>query len=361
MRLALVLQHRGADRSDRHVAQQPLGEVHQPPVLVVRGVELHHRELGVVARRQPLVAEVAVDLEHAVEAADHQPLQEQFRRDAQVHVDVERVVVRDEGLGRRAARDHLQHRRLDFEEALVDHELAHRRDRLAADHEGGARLLVHHQVDVALAVALLAVLEPVELVGQRPQRLGEQAQLLAAHRQLALLRLEQHAARRDDVAEVPALERLVRGLAGVVVGDVELDPTGAVLDRREARLAHHALEHHAAGQHDLDVRLRERLAVEVAVAGRQVAGDVLADEVVREGGAVGAQRGELGAPLRDDLVLVGRAGGRGGGGWGGVVHRVLRRRARRRPVVCRNRRGRGRPARAPRRPRASAAVRWLSW
>ena len=46
----------------------------------------------------------------------------------------------------------------------------------------------------------------------------------------------------------------------------------------------------------------KRLAVEVAVARRQVTGDVLADEVVRKRRAVGAQRGELGATLRDDLA-----------------------------------------------------------
>ena len=44
----------------------------------------------------PLVAEVAADLEDALEAADHQPLQVQLGRDAQVEVEVERVVVGDE-------------------------------------------------------------------------------------------------------------------------------------------------------------------------------------------------------------------------------------------------------------------------
>jgi hypothetical protein len=37
-----------------------------------------------MARRDALVAEVAVDLEHALQAADHQALQVQLGRDAQV-------------------------------------------------------------------------------------------------------------------------------------------------------------------------------------------------------------------------------------------------------------------------------------
>ena len=44
---------------------------------------------------------------------------------------VQRVVVRDEGLGRGAAGDRMHHRRFDFEVAVRDHELADRLDRSA--------------------------------------------------------------------------------------------------------------------------------------------------------------------------------------------------------------------------------------
>ena len=77
-------------------------------------------------RRDAFVAEVAVDLEHPLEAADDQPLQVQLGRDAQVQLHVERVVVRDERPRRGAAGDRLHHRRLDFEEAARDEELADR-------------------------------------------------------------------------------------------------------------------------------------------------------------------------------------------------------------------------------------------
>jgi ribosomal protein L7/L12 len=158
------------------VAQHGLGEVHQVAVRPVGRVELHHRELGVVADADALVAEVAVDLEHALEAAHQQPLQVQLGRDAQEHLLVQRVVVGDEGLGVGAARDGVQHRRLHLQEAVLDHEAADRADRLAARHEARARgILVGDQVDVALAVLLLLVGHAVELVGQRAQALGQQA------------------------------------------------------------------------------------------------------------------------------------------------------------------------------------------
>jgi hypothetical protein len=66
--------------------------------------------------------------------------------------------------------------------------------------------------------------------------------------------------RADDVADVPALERGVGVLARAVVADVELDAAGDVLDGGEAGLAHHALEHDAAGDLDLDRRGFEFLA-----------------------------------------------------------------------------------------------------
>ena len=91
-----VASARGAD-DDR------LGQVHHVVVVAERLVGLEHRELGVVAGVEALVAEDAADLEDPVHAADDQPLERQLERDPQVHVDVERVVVGDERLRRRAA------------------------------------------------------------------------------------------------------------------------------------------------------------------------------------------------------------------------------------------------------------------
>ena len=91
--------------------------------------------------------------------------------------------------------------------------------------------------------------EPLNWIVDVPaltQRLGEQAQFGRVYRQLALVGLEQGSAHRDDVAEVPVLERLVRLGSGDIVRCVELDAAGAVLQRGEARLAHDPFEDHAA-------------------------------------------------------------------------------------------------------------------
>ena len=100
----------------------------RPAIVRVRLVKLQHRELGIVVRGEPFVAEVAVDLVDALQPAHHQPLQIQLRRDAQVQIDVQRVVVRDERTRRRAAVERLHHRRLHFDEAARFQLPAQRRD-----------------------------------------------------------------------------------------------------------------------------------------------------------------------------------------------------------------------------------------
>ena len=101
----------------RRLRQQFGREIHQAAIIGVGLVELQHRELGIVMRGEALVAEVAIDLVDALQPAHHQPLQVQLRRDAQVEIDIERVVVRDERPRRRAAVERLHHGRFHLDEA----------------------------------------------------------------------------------------------------------------------------------------------------------------------------------------------------------------------------------------------------
>ena len=48
----------------RHERQQLLGELHEHLIVHVGPIELEHRELGVVLRRDALIPEVTIDLEH---------------------------------------------------------------------------------------------------------------------------------------------------------------------------------------------------------------------------------------------------------------------------------------------------------
>ena len=171
--LALVAEHRRAGGGDRATWRSSCSVKSIRYVVVpVRRVELQHRELGVVARtRDAFVAEVAVDLEHALEAADDQALQVQLRRDAQEHV---------AGRARCGGSRTAWPRRRPGSDCSIGVSTSRKpcatmksriaAMRLAARHEAARASSFDDQVDVALPVALLAVGEAVELVGQRPQR-----------------------------------------------------------------------------------------------------------------------------------------------------------------------------------------------
>jgi hypothetical protein len=90
--------------SDASAGHQILHQDHEVAIVGVGLVELEHGELGVVTRREALVAKDASDLEHLLEAADDETLQVELGRDAQEEVGIEGVVVGHEGLGRGARR-----------------------------------------------------------------------------------------------------------------------------------------------------------------------------------------------------------------------------------------------------------------
>ena len=130
-----------------------------------------------------------------------------------------------------------------------------------------AALFVDDEIDVALAITRVDVRHAMPLVGQRPQRLGQHAQLFDAHRQLAGLRLEQRSGGGKDVADVVLLERFVRFAERIALQE-DLDLAGAVLELGETRLAHDALEHHAARDMQAHRRIRVKpLGRLVAVLG----------------------------------------------------------------------------------------------
>ena len=230
---------KGRGRRARHLERDCLDEVlhphHRVVVVGIRLVPLQHRELVRVLVRDPLVAEVLADLVDALEPADDQPLQVELGRDPEVEVLLEVVPVGDERLREGAAVARLQHRRLDLDEAVRVEVPPDRGDDAAAGEKVGARLLVHQQVEVALAVALLDVGEAVERVRQRRAVLRQQLELDHLQRRLAAARLGRVAGDADDVAEVD-----------VDLAREQLDPPAAVDEVEEGDLPHLAPREHAA-------------------------------------------------------------------------------------------------------------------
>lgn len=195
--------------------------------------------------------EVAIQLENLLKSAHEAALEEQFRRDPQVQIDVERIGVRDERARGGTAGERLQHRGLDLEESAPFERRTHsadHRDALAGD---GAGLGPDDEVDIALTHARFFA---HFFVSNRkwPQRLCRHLPSVGQHRQFATLGTDDFAVDEHDVTEVhvtlPGVECL---LAHLSEADHHLQ-LGAValLQGREAQLARVAGKHHAAGDPD---------------------------------------------------------------------------------------------------------------
>ena len=184
-------------------------DLHHRLVVGVGPVELEHRELGVVLPAHALVAEVPPDLVDAFEAAHEQALEVQLERDPQVQVHVEIAVVRHERTRHRPARDRLEDRRLDLDVAVLVQVRADRAQRVRARvDQPPPRVGVGREVEGALSLLELGILEAVPLLGQRAEGLGEHREPLDEDRQLALARGPDPAGRTDDVAEIHLREQL---------------------------------------------------------------------------------------------------------------------------------------------------------
>src|SRR3954447_388547 len=255
----------------RDVRDELLQLVGDVVVVGVRLIPLEHRELGLVLAREALVAEVLADFVDLLEAPDDQALQVQLVGDAQVEVAVQLVVVRHERTRERSAVEALKDGGLDLQEAAAVEPVANRRDDLRAHDEQLARLLVRDQVQLAVAIARLDVLEPVELVRRRAQRLCQQLPAGHAQRQLAAAALEDEAVDAEQVAEVQRSERLEGLVAEVVALGVQLDLPRAVDQVDEGRATHAAPLGEPAA--DAVGRVGQLLARLDAVVRRADAGD----------------------------------------------------------------------------------------
>ena len=230
---------------------------HHPVVVLILNVEFHAGKLGVVRTVHAFVAEVLADFEHTFETTYDEALQVKFGCDAAIEVDVERVVVCDEGTCACAACDALKDGRFDFSVACSVEFVAQCLHYDGALHEGVLHAFVHNEVNATLAVAKFGVFKCIVchavLVlhdGERLDALGEHGEFLRMNRDFARLRTEYVALDTDEVAEVEQLleycvvEFFVFAGADVVASDVNLCATLRVEQFDEGCLAHYAAAHH---------------------------------------------------------------------------------------------------------------------
>ena len=215
------------DRAAAHllgkVTEHVLRQLHHAVIIRVGLVKLHQRELRVVARIDALVAEHTANLVNLFKAAYDEALQVKLQRNTQLHVFVQRVIMRLKRTRRRTAGIRNQHRGLHFHKSSAVEEIADLLNDLRALYKRVLHFRVHDEIDVSLAVAHIGVRQAVELLRQHLQALREQRHSRSVNGNLAGFCLEHLAAHADDVADVKFLKILVAVFAHSVTRHIALD------------------------------------------------------------------------------------------------------------------------------------------
>ncbi len=185
--------------------------------------------------RDPFIPEIAVDLVDAFDASHYQALQIQFRRDPQIQIDVERVVMRDKRTRHRAAIERLHHRSLYFEKSSFIQLPPQRPYDVRSCNEDFANFRICDQVEIALPVTRLDIFETMPFFRKPQHDLRKKEQLLGMHRKLAGLGTKQVPCDSDDVANIQQIVKFEAVFGDRVFSDVDLQLFAALQQMQESR------------------------------------------------------------------------------------------------------------------------------
>lgn len=166
---------------------QIFSHLEQVIVIGVGHVELAGSELGVVSHVDTFVSELATNLVDALNTSNDELLEEKLGSDTHEEIEMESVVMGDEGLGGGSSGDHVHHGGLNLQESTLVQETANSRDDLAADNKVVANVGVHNQVQETLTVTSLLISE-LTLSRQHVQAGGQKSHLQGDDGQLTSLR-----------------------------------------------------------------------------------------------------------------------------------------------------------------------------
>ncbi len=141
----------------RRLADQRLRDIHHTVVIRIRLIEFYTGKFGIVANIHTLVSEVSADLIHSFHAAHDQPFQIKFRCDAQVHIQIQRIVMRDKRPCRRAAGDRIEHRGFHLNESVAVQIIPDGSDDLGAFDEGILNAGIHDHIQIAFSVSCIRI------------------------------------------------------------------------------------------------------------------------------------------------------------------------------------------------------------
>ena len=101
------------------VSDKFLGNIHHSVIIGVCLIQLNTCEFGIVPYVHTLVSEVSADLVNAFHTAHDKPFKIKLRGYAQIHIQIERVVMRYERSCRRSTGNGVEHRRFNFDKSVA--------------------------------------------------------------------------------------------------------------------------------------------------------------------------------------------------------------------------------------------------
>ena len=229
--------------------------VHHPFVILIRHIELHLGEFGVMEAVHTFVAEVFGKLINAIETTHNQFFQIQLVCNTQIERHIQRVMVSFERTGCSTAIQWLQNWCFHFQIAFFIQIVTHSVNQQRALDEGIFDMRVHDKVNVTLAIALLRILESIIYYtvfffddGQRAYRLAENGKLLHVDADFTCLCDKHEALHTDNIADIQFLEhavihRFVFTRTNLVTFGIDLDFAHCILKHVKRNSAHDALAH----------------------------------------------------------------------------------------------------------------------
>src|SRR3989344_7313847 len=158
--------------------------------------------------RLAFVPEDAPYLEHFRKSCDEKTLLPQFAaRDAEIHINVECVVMCGEGARIGAARRRLENRCLDFEKTSRAVKFARSVPKFRASFEHCADFGIHQDVYLALPQTLLFVLQAEPFARDGVQRFGKHPPLLHFNRKFSSFCSERCTRNFNEISDICGLRK----------------------------------------------------------------------------------------------------------------------------------------------------------
>ena len=153
----------------------------------------------------------------------------QFQRNAQVHINIQRIVMGNERTGRSTTGNIVQHRRFDFQKTTFHPIPADGRNNAAALEERIFYFRVHDQIQIPLAVPGIRIFQAMELFGQRQQPFGKDHEIRRPNGHFPHFGAEYFAFYPHDIANVQVFFHIgINAFGQQVFLDINLNAAGFI-------------------------------------------------------------------------------------------------------------------------------------